>query len=74
MALDPVCGMEVDPSKAAAKTVYKGKIYYFCSPMCKSEFEKDPEHYLLHGPKGMPGEHHHGHEHEHHGDGGCCCC
>ncbi len=57
MAVDPVCGMEVDPAKAKYKALYKGKVYYFCSPMCKEEFEKRPEYYLQHGPQGMP--HHH---------------
>ncbi len=86
MAKDPVCGMDVEPSQAAAKTVYKGTIYYFCSPQCKSAFEQNPDYYLEHGPTGMPGEehhhehghghgHHHHHEHEHkHESGGCCCC
>ncbi|MEM4970689.1 MAG: YHS domain-containing protein [Sulfolobales archaeon] len=59
MAIDPVCGMDVDPSKAVHKTVYKGKVYYFCSPACKAEFEKNPEYYLKHGPQGMPGHHRH---------------
>jgi YHS domain-containing protein len=44
--VDPVCGMEVDPDTAPAKSDYKGKIYYFCAPSCKDEFEKDPERYL----------------------------
>lgn len=43
---DPVCGMEVDPAKAAAKVEYKGKTYYFCAAACKKAFEKDPERYL----------------------------
>lgn len=60
LARDPVCGMEVDPSTTPYKTLYKGKIYYFCSAMCKKEFEKNPEYYLTHGPKGMPGHHEHG--------------
>lgn len=59
MATDPVCGMDVEPGRAAHKAVYKGKIYYFCSSLCKREFEKDPEHYLRHGPKGMPSEESH---------------
>ena len=75
MAIDPVCGMEVEPSTAQYKTLYKGKIYYFCSPQCKKAFEENPEHYLEHGPQGMPGEHGgghepgsggHGHHHHHH--------
>jgi YHS domain-containing protein len=52
--LDPVCGMLVDSEKTRYKTVYKGRIYYFCSKRCLSEFEKNPEHYLTHGPQGMP--------------------
>ena len=46
MALDPVCGMEVDEQQAAAKSEYQGKTYYFCSPSCKRQFDKDPERYL----------------------------
>lgn len=38
--IDPVCGMEVDPSTARYKTLYKGKVYYFCSSLCKEAFEK----------------------------------
>jgi YHS domain-containing protein len=44
--IDPVCKMEVDPATAPAKTVYRGKTYYFCAPGCKAEFEKNPERYL----------------------------
>lgn len=54
MARDPVCGMEVDPSSAKYKSLYKGKVYYFCSSHCKEAFDKDPEYYLAHGPVGMP--------------------
>jgi YHS domain-containing protein len=43
---DPVCGMDVTPETAAATFEYKGKTYYFCSPGCKRDFEKDPEKYL----------------------------
>jgi len=46
MAKDPVCGMTVDEEKAAAKSEYMGKTYYFCSQGCKAAFEKDPEKYL----------------------------
>ncbi|GBF08316.1 conserved hypothetical protein [Aeropyrum pernix] len=72
-AVDPVCGMEVETSSAMYKTVYKGKIYYFCSPQCKTAFEKNPEYYLTHGPQGMPGHEHHEH-HGHHGHGHGCGC
>jgi len=46
MAKDPVCGMEVDEKKAAAKLEYKGKTYYFCTSSCKEAFEKEPEKYV----------------------------
>ncbi|MEP6896659.1 MAG: YHS domain-containing protein [Chloroflexota bacterium] len=46
MEIDPVCGMEVDPSEAAGTSEYKGKTYYFCAPGCKKDFDKDPEKYL----------------------------
>lgn len=45
-AKDPVCGMEVEPGKAAATSSYKGVTYYFCSCSCKDEFDADPERYL----------------------------
>ncbi len=60
MAIDPVCGMEVDEKTATWKSEYKGKTYYFCAPGCKASFDKDPEKYLSGGA-------HHGH-HEHHMD------
>lgn len=43
---DPVCGMQVDKSNAAATYEYKGKTYYFCDPSCQCTFEEDPERYL----------------------------
>ncbi|AHC51217.1 hypothetical protein SUSAZ_03980 [Sulfolobus acidocaldarius SUSAZ] len=53
MQIDPVCGMEVKEN-SQYKSMYKGKIYYFCSPQCKKAFDKDPQEYLTKGPKGMP--------------------
>jgi len=49
MAKDPVCGMEVDEKKAAAKSEYKEKTYYFCAVGCKKAFDKNPEKYLKGG-------------------------
>ena len=46
MSVDPVCKMEVDEKSAAATYQYQGKTYYFCSPDCKSAFEKEPQKYL----------------------------
>lgn len=46
MAIDPVCGMQVDERSAAATYEYRGQTYYFCAPGCKAAFQKDPEKYL----------------------------
>jgi len=46
MAKDPVCGMEVDEKKAAAKSEHEGKTYYFCAPGCKKAFDENSERYL----------------------------
>ena len=43
---DPVCGMNVDPKNAVAKSEYNGKKYYFCCTHCKTKFDADPESYL----------------------------
>jgi YHS domain-containing protein len=39
--IDPVCGMKVDPAKAAATLVRDGRTVYFCCGGCKERFEKD---------------------------------
>jgi YHS domain-containing protein len=46
MAIDPVCKMQVDETKAAGTSEYKGKPYYFCAPGCKRKFDAEPEKYL----------------------------
>jgi P-type Cu+ transporter len=43
---DPVCGMSVDPAKAAGKVNHAGKTYYFCSPRCAERFRNEPEKFL----------------------------
>jgi Cu+-exporting ATPase len=50
MAIDPICGMTVDPSTAAGQYEYKGVTYYFCATSCLDTFKADPERALL--PKG----------------------
>jgi len=46
LAKDPVCNMDVDEKKVAAKSVYKGKTYYFCAKACKEKFDKNPERFV----------------------------
>lgn len=43
---DPVCGMQIEPAKAAAKSQYKGQTYYFCSDHCKRKFDAAPESFV----------------------------
>lgn len=44
--IDPVCGMDVDPTTAEWKTEYRGQTYSFCAPGCQKSFEKEPEKYM----------------------------
>ena len=43
---DVVCGMQVDPAKAAGKSDYNGKTYYFCAKSCKTKFDANPSQYV----------------------------
>lgn len=43
--VDVVCKMKVEKT-VIDTSVYKGKTYYFCSPYCKTEFDKNPEKYI----------------------------
>jgi Cu+-exporting ATPase len=43
---DPVCGMSVDPSTAAASAEYEGRRYYFCSRHCHKAFAEEPARYV----------------------------
>ena len=45
-AIDPVCGMTVDPARAAGHVDYKGTTYYFCGKGCVAKFTADPEKFL----------------------------
>ena len=46
MEKDVVCGMQVDPAKAAGSSQYNGKTYYFCSKGCKTKFDANPTQYV----------------------------
>ena len=69
MPIDPVCGMEVDEN-TGLRVEYGGKVYYFCSPGCKAEFEANPERYAGMGSMGHSHHSHHGHGMGHR-RGGC---
>ena len=44
-AVDPVCGMTVDPADAPSVD-HDGQTYYFCCSGCADSFSTDPEEYL----------------------------
>ena len=44
-AIDPVCGMTVDPESAIERT-HAGQSYYFCGEGCAKAFEAEAEKYL----------------------------
>lgn len=42
----PMTGEKIASVKdAVGHSTYKGKTYYFCCPMCKPQFDKDPAKY-----------------------------
>jgi Cu+-exporting ATPase len=44
-AIDPVCGMTVDPDNAPSRT-HEGRTFHFCCDGCANAFEADPGKYL----------------------------
>src|SRR5262249_42653125 len=46
IAKDPICGMNVDPTKAAAIIEFNGQPYYFCSKGCAAKFQQNPTKFL----------------------------
>jgi len=45
LAVDPICGMNVDVNKGL-KADCQGEYYYFCSAHCQETFEKEPEKHI----------------------------
>jgi len=45
LPIDPVCGMEVDPS-TDLRTDYNGTTYFFCHPSCLERFTANPIEFL----------------------------
>ena len=43
--IDPVCGMQVDPS-AAVTVDYAGETYHFCESACADTFRDDPDRWV----------------------------
>jgi Cu+-exporting ATPase len=45
-AIDPVCGMTVDPDSATGSYEYEGSTYYFCNKSCLNRFRQAPESFV----------------------------
>ncbi len=54
MTRDPVCGMTVDSTKAAAHFEHRGETYFFCAKGCAEKFSANPERYLNPSPTAAP--------------------
>ena len=50
MAIDPICGMTVDPATAAGSHDHQGQRYYFCGLFCLERFKANPEQAILARP------------------------
>ena len=49
IAIDPVCGMEVDTATSLLSFEHEGTTYWFCGKGCLLEFKDDPDKYLARG-------------------------
>jgi P-type Cu+ transporter len=62
-AIDPVCGMSIDPDRTAVSSDFEGRTYFFCCDGCRDLFRADPAKYRAgpgsaaapHGPGGIHG-------------------
>jgi Cu+-exporting ATPase len=55
MALDPVCGMPVDPATAAERRDTETGSYFFCSAHCAATYDAGPGRYPAPAPGGKQG-------------------
>lgn len=61
--IDPVCGMSIDPSTAAATTEHEGQTYYFCSHHCHTSFSDAPAPFVAPATQDHSGHDHGAHAH-----------
>jgi P-type Cu+ transporter len=52
-AVDPVCGMKVDPATAKFSHQHNGQTYFFCCGGCREKFKADPQKVLGAPPQPM---------------------
>ncbi|MBF5046477.1 heavy metal translocating P-type ATPase [Aggregicoccus sp. 17bor-14] len=54
-AIDPVCGMTVDPAHAKGGShTHAGHAHFFCNPRCRERFAAEPARYLSPAPRPEP--------------------
>ena len=53
-AVDPVCGMILEPSKAKYRSEKDGAEYYFCSARCQTKFVVEPNEFLKSSQSAIP--------------------
>ena len=53
-AVDPVCGMSVDPATARYKAEHAWTTYHFCSGQCRDKFTAEPKRYLAPNAEAKP--------------------
>ncbi len=46
-AIDPVCGMRVDPSESDLHAEFQDETYHFCSSECLTEFSAHPQDFVI---------------------------
>lgn len=46
VAIDPVCGMEVQVETSRFILEWKGVVHHFCGPACRRAFQADPAKYM----------------------------
>jgi Cu+-exporting ATPase len=59
-AIDPVCGMTVDPAKTPHRATHDGQDYFFCGKSCREKFVADPAKFLNKPLASDQVGHHHG--------------
>ncbi len=53
-AIDPVCGMTVDPATTPHHAEHAGRAYHFCSAGCRDKFIAEPARYLTSSAAAKP--------------------
>ena len=46
-AVDPVCGMTVDTTRAPDEVEHDGVVYRFCGAACRRRFQAEPSAFLV---------------------------